>query len=168
MSATFFIVGRMARLHPELVRRAYAEGHTIGTHTMNHPLRFRALVPPRAQQEIDEGIAAVTAALGDPRKVAPFFRFPGFARTQDAEDYLALRHLMVWGATSRPTTGAEFGANGVVTRALDRLEAKGKGILLLHDIHERTVEALPTILHELKRRGYHVVRVVPATPDRPA
>src|SRR5207248_5366436 len=46
--------------------------------------------------------------------------------------------------------------------------AKGKGILLLHDIQPRTVAALPRILHELKVRGYRIVHVVPATPDRPA
>jgi hypothetical protein len=56
----------------------------------------------------------------------------------------------------------------VARRALQRLEAKGKGILLLHDIHQRTVEALPTILSELKARGFRIVHVVPATAERPA
>jgi hypothetical protein len=48
---------------------------------------------------------------------------------------------------------------------MKRLEAKGKGILLLHDIQARTVAALPRILHELKARGYRIVHVVPATPE---
>jgi hypothetical protein len=48
-----------------------------------------------------------------------------------------------------------------------RLEAKGKGILLLHDIQARTVNALPRLLHELKARGYRIVHVVPATPELP-
>jgi len=164
--ATFFIVGQMAKIHPELIRREYAEGHTIGTHTMNHPLRFRALTAERSQQEIDQGIAAVTDALGDPDKVAPFFRFPGFARTEAAEEYLASRHIMVWSADFPADDWKRIGVNGVVHRALSRIEAKGKGILLLHDIHERTVEALPIILKELKTRGYHFVHVVPASPNR--
>jgi hypothetical protein len=50
---------------------------------------------------------------------------------------------------------------------MKRLEAKGKGILLLHDIQARTVAALPKILHELKARGYRIVHVVPATPELP-
>jgi hypothetical protein len=50
---------------------------------------------------------------------------------------------------------------------LQRIEANRKGILLLHDIQAKTVEALPYLLRELKRRGYRVVHVVPATPDRP-
>jgi hypothetical protein len=50
---------------------------------------------------------------------------------------------------------------------LSRLEAKGKGVLLLHDIQPRTQAALPVILRELKARGYRVVHVVPAIPERP-
>ena len=53
------------------------------------------------------------------------------------------------------------------SRALQGIEANGKGILLLHDIQAKTVEALPDLLRELKRRGYHIVHVVPATPDQP-
>jgi hypothetical protein len=49
--------------------------------------------------------------------------------------------------------------------AMQRLEAKGKGILLLHDIQPRTVAALPKILHEMKARGYRIVHVVPATAE---
>ena len=50
---------------------------------------------------------------------------------------------------------------------MKRLEDKGKGILLLHDIQARTVAALPRILHELKARGYRIVHVVPATLQNP-
>jgi len=45
-----------------------------------------------------------------------------------------------------------------------RLEAHGKGILLLHDIHPATVAALPGLLKELKDKGFHIVQVVPAAP----
>lgn len=38
--ATFFLVGEMAHEHPATVRRIFAEGHTIGTHSEDHPLRF--------------------------------------------------------------------------------------------------------------------------------
>src|SRR5262249_19462222 len=48
-----------------------------------------------------------------------------------------------------------------------RCEASHKVILLLHDTQAKPVEALPYLLRELKRRGYRVVHVVPAAPDRP-
>ena len=47
-----------------------------------------------------------------------------------------------------------------------RLNAKGRGILLMHDIHPATAMALPTLLKELKANGYHVVQVV-ASGERP-
>src|SRR5262249_40850916 len=58
-------------------------------------------------------------------------------------------------------------AQQVLARALERLERKGKGVLLLHDIQPATALMLPTLLRELKARGYHIVHVVPAGADRP-
>ena len=58
-------------------------------------------------------------------------------------------------------------ASEVVRRALNRLEARGRGILLLHDIQPATVLGLPTLLQELKARGYRIVHVVQADPDHP-
>jgi hypothetical protein len=150
------------------VRRAYAEGHTIGTHSMTHPYRFRALSVERGNAQIDEGIAATAAALGDADKLAPFFRFPGFGHTGPAHQHAAERGLMVWGADVPADDWHKVGPHEVARRAVQRLEYKGKGILLLHDIHQRTVDALPLILQELKERGFRVVHVVPASAERPA
>jgi hypothetical protein len=114
------------------------------------------------------GIAATAAALGDPGRVAPFFRFPGFGHTQATEEYLASQGIMVWGADAPADDWHRISASEIARRAIRRLEGKGKGILLLHDIHARTVEALPIILDELKARGFRIVHVVPQTPERPA
>src|SRR6516162_998714 len=72
--ATFFLIGQQARANPEGVRKLLAAGHTIGTHSQNHPLTFKKMPLPKVQQEVDDGIASVTAALPDPSAVAPFFR----------------------------------------------------------------------------------------------
>ncbi len=166
--ATYFIVGEMAREYPAVVRRAYDEGHTIGTHSMNHPLRFRAQSVDRGNAQIDDGIAATAAALGGADKVAPFFRFPGFGHTTAGHEHAAERGLQVWGADFSGDDWHKIGGREVARRALQRLEAKGKGMILLHDIHARTVEALPIILEELKARGYRIVHIVPASAERPA
>jgi peptidoglycan-N-acetylglucosamine deacetylase len=167
VKATFFTVGQMAKAHPETLKRIHAEGHTIGTHTQTHPMRFRHLSDEKAQQEVESGIASAAAALNDPSAVAPFVRFPGLGRTDAIEDYLKSRSLMTWSADFPADDWWPISGKTVMQRALDRLEAKGKGILLLHDIHDRTVDALPGLLRELKARGYRIVHVVPATPDRP-
>jgi peptidoglycan/xylan/chitin deacetylase (PgdA/CDA1 family) len=165
---TYFVVGEMAKAYPAMVRRAYDEGHTIGTHSMSHPIHFRAQPVDRGNAQIDDGIAATAAVLGDAGKVAPFFRFPGFGWTDAAHRHARERGLMVWGADVPADDWLLVGSHEVARRALHRLEAKGKGILLLHDIHKRTVDALPILLDELKARGFRVVHVVPASPERPA
>jgi hypothetical protein len=75
---------------------------------------------------------------------------------------------MIWGADMPADDWRKISAKEVARRAISRIEAKGKGVLLLHDIHERTVEALPIILKELKERGFRIVQVVPSSADRPA
>jgi peptidoglycan-N-acetylglucosamine deacetylase len=167
VKATFFIIGRMARSFPEGVRRVRDAGHTIGTHTQNHPLSMNRMPIERAQQEIDDGIAATTAALGDSASLAPFFRIPGLLRAEAVEDYLASKGIQTWSADFPADDWRHVSSGRVYDLAMKRIEAKGKGILLLHDIQARTVAALPRILNELKARGYRIVHVVPATPELP-
>lgn len=167
VKATFFFIGRMAHGSPDLVRRAYREGHTIGTHTENHPLNIASLPIEQTEREIENGIASVTKALGGSAVPAPFFRFPGLGRAEPAEKYLESRRIMIWSADVIPDDWKQISPDQVVERSLEGLKRKGKGILLLHDIHERTAEALPMLLGKLQSAGFHIVHVVPVGPDRP-
>jgi peptidoglycan/xylan/chitin deacetylase (PgdA/CDA1 family) len=167
VKATFFIIGRMARSFPDGVRKVRDAGHSIGTHSQNHPLSMNRMPIERARQEIDDGIAATTAALGDGGGLAPFFRIPGLLRAEAVENYLASKGIQTWSADFPADDWRHVSSARVYDLAMKRLEAKGKGILLLHDIQARTVAALPRILHELKVRGYRIVHVVPATPELP-
>jgi peptidoglycan/xylan/chitin deacetylase (PgdA/CDA1 family) len=167
VKATYFLVGSMARAYPDAVRRIYAEGHTIGTHSQNHPFNFGRMPFSRIQFEIEEGITSVAAALGDRKAVAPFFRIPGLARGTSVETYLHDSGLMTWSADFPADDWTHIQASEVLNRALRRIEAKGKGILLLHDIQPATALALPQLLKELKTRGYHIVHVVPSGVERP-
>lgn len=167
VKATFFLIGKMAAAHPDWVKQIRADGHTIGTHSNSHPLSFHRMSVEKAQVEINEGIANVTAALGDGTAPAPFFRIPGLLRADPVERYAASQNLQVWSTDFVADDWTKIGPAQVYTRALQRIEAAHKGILLLHDIQVKTVEALPGLLRELKRRGYHIVQVVPASADRP-
>jgi peptidoglycan-N-acetylglucosamine deacetylase len=164
VKATFFMVGEMARAYPATVRRVFADGHSIGTHSEDHPPRFGKLPRQLVEYEIDKGIADVGAALGDNRQLAPFFRVPGLAHSDAIEDELAARHLIWFGSdTVADDWHHRISAKKIITLALKRLEARGKGILLLHDIHQATATALPSLLKELKDRGFHIVQVIPSS-----
>ena len=160
--ATFFMVGRQASSYPDAVRRVQAAGHAIGTHSQNHPLTFDQMSIERSRGEIDDGIASVGAALGDPRAVAPFFRIPGLMRVNPVEDYLGSRAITVWSTDVVADDWYKSVApHDIVRKAMTRLDAKGRGILLLHDVQPATALALPQLLRELKVRGYRVVQVMP-------
>ncbi len=96
VKATFFLVGEMAHYHPAIVRRIFAEGHTIGTHSEDHPLRFGKLSRGLTLNgRSTKASLTSSVALGDDRQVAPFFRVPGLAQSDVIGDELAARHL-VW------------------------------------------------------------------------
>jgi peptidoglycan/xylan/chitin deacetylase (PgdA/CDA1 family) len=165
VKATFFIIGRMAQAFPEGVRKVRDAGHSIGAHSQNHPLGMNRMSIEGARQEIDEGIASVKSALGDGAGLAPFFRIPGLSRAEGVEDYLASQGIQTWSADFPADDWRHISSSRVYDNAIKRLEEKGNGILLLHDIQARTVTALPKILHELKARGYRIVHVVPSTSE---
>ncbi|MHC2235197.1 peptidoglycan/xylan/chitin deacetylase (PgdA/CDA1 family) [Bradyrhizobium diazoefficiens] len=168
IKATFFIIGGQAKANPEGVRKLVAAGHTVGTHSMNHPLTFDRMGIEKFEPEINGGIEWTSAAMTDPSKLAPFFRIPGLMRAEGVENYLISRGIQVWSADFPADDWRHVSSDRVYQLAIQRLEAKGKGILLLHDIQARTVAALPKIIRDLKARGYRIVHVVPATADRPA
>jgi peptidoglycan/xylan/chitin deacetylase (PgdA/CDA1 family) len=167
VKATYFLVGEMARARPYLVRRIYNEGHSIGTHTQHHPFAMQRLSMQRVASEVDGGIASVDAALGDPKAVSPFFRIPGLGRTNAIESFLEHKGLVTWSAdvdTNDWWRGST--PRAIVQRTMRRLNEKGRGIILMHDIHPATALALPALLNELKAGGYHVVHVI-ATGEHP-
>ena len=167
VKATFFMVGRMVRGYPSLVRRVYNEGHTIANHSQTHPFTFNKMSVDHAAQEIEEGNASLRSALGDPKAISPFFRIPGLLRQNSVEQYLAAHDYMTWSVDFLADDWTHINNKEVAHRAISRIEARGRGILLLHDIQPATALALPEILHELKVRGFKIVHVVPATADRP-
>jgi len=172
----YFLVGEMAKTYPALVRRIYNSGHVIGTHSLDHPLTFNHMKVERIADEVDGGIAAVQAAAGDPRAVAPFFRVPGLLHNKTVDGFLASKSLTVWSADEVADDWHHgITAKQIVKLAISRIEAKNhRGVLLLHDIHPATAMALPMLLKELKARGYHIVQAVPAgeriasVPELPA
>ena len=168
VKAVFFLVGEMAKAYPAVVRRVHDEGHTIGSHSQDHPLRFDRISDEKVRWEIDAGIDNVSAALGEAGGLAPFFRIPGFGRTDVVESELAARSLVVFSTdTVADDWHRHISPSQIIARAMSRLEAKRKGMLLLHDIHPWTVAALPGLLKALKDKGFRIVQVVPSATVPP-
>jgi peptidoglycan-N-acetylglucosamine deacetylase len=164
--ATFFHVGKMAAAFPADVRDVIARGHTVGTHTWSHPMNIRRLKPEAAVDEIEKGFAAVAAAAGQP--IAPFFRFPGLSDNASLLTHLQSRGVGTFTVDVVSNDSYIHDADRLVRLTMERVEARQGGILLFHDIKAATARALPTILAQLKARGYKVVHLRskhPFVPD---
>lgn len=162
--ATFFTVGRNSAAHPALMKRILAEGHTLGHHSMTHPMTLADMPFDKAVADIEKGLAAdEKAAYGSvgakPR--VPFFRFPGFGSSPALLDYLGTRGIAVFGADLWASDWNEMTPEAELKLVMERLAHARRGILLLHDIRGQTVKMLPAFLEALKEHGYKIVHVVP-------
>lgn len=157
--ATFLIVGRMALIEPDLLRETAAAGHTIGMHTWSHQ-KLSSLTPDKAKEEIELGHSIVEKSLGQP--VAPFFRFPYLAAPHSTLAYLSERNIATLGIDIDSKDFTTRKPEEMINNVLTQLKAKGKGIILFHDIQASTAAGLMTLLDELKKRGYKVVHLTSA------
>lgn len=157
--ATFFVVGRKALAHPELVREIAAQGHELGLHGFDHDRLFSLRGSRHVEADIRRTQAAVVAAGAPEPKL---FRPPiGF-----------VSHLTVWGARRAGVTLVGCSArafDGMRGARADRVTQRLVGalrpgtVLSLHDASEHdefvpaSVEALPALLQALPRRGLRAV-----------
>ncbi|MCK0210001.1 polysaccharide deacetylase family protein [Starkeya koreensis] len=165
--ATFFVVGRNAAAHPDLVRREIAEGHTVGHHSMTHPMTLADMPYDKAIADIEKGLRADDrAAYGEagvhPR--VPFFRFPGFGSSPTLLDYMKQRGIGVFGADLWASDWNPMSPQEQLDLVMARLDHVGRGIILFHDTRGQTLKMLPDFFAALKEKGYRVVHIVPAPP----
>jgi peptidoglycan/xylan/chitin deacetylase (PgdA/CDA1 family) len=155
--ATFFSIGKMAVGLPEILRRVAAGGHTIGTHTWSHADLRAKKDQKEAISEIERGISGVKRAAGVP--IAPFFRFPFLRDSPDTITYLGGRNIAVFSMDADSFDFKFRDPEKIVKTVMDKLEKKGKGIVLMHDINPFTAKAVPKLLDELKAKGYKIVHM---------
>ena len=164
--ATFFIIGHNAEQAPALVRRAAAEGHSIGHHSYSHPGRtLRLMSEAAAKADIEKGVEAVTKAAGGAS--AKFFRFPGFADTPELVAYLTEKGYTVFGSDVWASDWRDMTPAAERDLVLSRLDKAGKGIVLFHDSKAQTAHMLADFLRDLKARGYRLVHIVSGDGETP-
>jgi peptidoglycan-N-acetylglucosamine deacetylase len=164
VKATFLMLGSAAKANPQLAREVAERGHTVGSHTYDH-VDLTTLDRQDALTEIVRGENAVAEALdGAGQGLSPFFRFPYLSQSGFLRTSLLQGNIVVLDVDIDSKDYYSDSAETVTARTLDRLEARGSGIILFHDIHQRTVDMLPTFLAELEARGYSVVRLAPRNP----
>lgn len=155
--ATFFMVGEMAVSDPVMAREVLRRGHTVGTHTWSHK-NLKALSPVKAETELEFGISAVKAAIGQP--IAPFFRFPYLSNSAGIEARLKQRNIAMFSIDADSIDYRTRDPNVMHRRFVNEIVAAKKGILLFHDIQTSTAHGIKGVLDDLKKRGFKVVQLV--------
>lgn len=152
--ATFFVVGRRASQNPELVKRAVAEGHQVGNHTLGHAL-LPNVPPSRQTEEIAQGSFRVEQVTG----LKPtWFRPPGGGMTAWAYKAVAQSKMRVAMWDVDPADWRKPLAYIINQRVF--AQTQPGSVVLLHDgggDRTQTIDALPGMIRELKRRGYTFV-----------
>lgn len=154
--AIFFSLGKMALGLPEIIRDVASRGHTVGTHTWSHQ-DLRKKSEQEAKDEIEKGVSAVRRAVGGP--VAPFFRYPYLRDSQATLAYLGSRNISMFSTDVDSFDFRRQSPEKLVEATMKRVEKRGKGIILMHDIQPTTAKALPALLAALKKGGYKVVQM---------
>jgi peptidoglycan/xylan/chitin deacetylase (PgdA/CDA1 family) len=159
--AMFFVIGKHAIWHPEILRQVAEAGHTVATHTFSHQtLSSGKLDTAHRKAEIEMGISAVRRGLGDQAdKLSAFFRFPALQHPADMMAYLGERNIGVWSTDIDSFDFKLKGTSKLVPSLMKKVEKHGKGIILMHDFQRNTAQAAADLLAQLKAGGYKIVHV---------
>lgn len=154
IKATFYVIGRSVDLYPQVVRRTVAEGHEIGNHTHTHRLLSK-LGDSEVRNELTRCRDAVSRAAGYQMRT---MRPPYGGLLQRQREFIHAEFgypTILWSVD--PLDWKRPGPSVVTSRILSA--TKPGGIVLAHDLHAPTVDAMPATLDGLLRRGFMFVTV---------
>ena len=154
IKATFFMIGQNAERNPAIVKRILAEGHEIGNHSWTHP-QLSKLSDDRVTEEINKTQNAIKDASGyTPVLIRP----PYGAITGRQKEWIEKQFdlsVIIWSVD--PFDWKRPGASVIEQRIL--AGARPGAIVLSHDIHKQTVDAMPATLDALAAKGFKFVTV---------
>ena len=150
IKATFFVQGKNIAGNEAILKRMQAEGHEVGNHSWNHPV-LTQLSLEDAKKQITDTEAAITNVLG---KSSKLMRPPYGAISDDIRNSLDLSFIM-WDVDSLDWKSKNEAA---ILTEIQRQATDGS-IILMHDIHQTSVNALPNVIEYLQGQGYSFVTV---------
>jgi peptidoglycan/xylan/chitin deacetylase (PgdA/CDA1 family) len=154
IKATFFMIGQNAERNPAIVKRILAEGHEIGNHSWTHP-QLSKLSDDRVTEEINKTQNAIKDASG---YTPVLMRPPYGAITARQKDWIEKQFglsVIIWSVD--PFDWKRPGSSVIEQRIL--AGARPGAIVLSHDIHKQTVDAMPATLDALAAKGFKFVTV---------
>lgn len=149
--ATFYVLGNKATTHAATLRRMKQQGHEIGNHSWGH-----ANLAKLSAEEVRNDLSRTNDAIRDAVGTAPMSARPPYGSTNDivrAELSRLGMSSILWSVDTRDWADRDSGI--VCSRTL--ASARSGAIVLLHDIHSTSVDAVPCIINGLKKQGYRFI-----------
>lgn len=154
IKATFFMIGENAAKFPEIVKRVLAEGHEIGNHSWSHP-QLSKMTDDEVRQQIQKTQDAITQACGyTPKLLRPPYGAFTTRQRRWANDIFGVK-IIFWDVD--PLDWKILDSAHVESEILK--QTKPGSIILSHDIHKTTVDAMPQTLDTLLANGFKFVTV---------
>ena len=148
--ATFYVLGNRAEYYPEIVKRAYDEGHEIGNHTWSHP-KLTNLSEQQLLNQVNQATNLITNITGE----APATIRPPYGAYNDTVRNIINLPIVNW---SVDTLDWKHGSKEKIIEIVKK-STKNGSIILMHDIHQATADAIEDVIIELTNQGYHFVTV---------
>ena len=154
IKATFYVIGQNVKMYPDLTRRIVAEGHEIGNHTWTHR-KLTILSDSAVREEMTKTRTAIVAATGvQPRTMRP--PYGALLQRQREMIYKEFGYpTIMWSVD--PRDWKRPGVSVVRDRIISN--TRNGSIVLAHDLHKPTVDAMPTTLDGLLGKGFKCVTV---------
>lgn len=146
--ATFFLIGQNVEMYPNIVKAIAKAGHEIGNHSYNH----RDLTTLSQEEMVNEITKTDQAIENITGKRPKYFRPPYGSVNQTVADAVN-RPIIQWSVDSEDWQSKN------TSLIIERVTASATegAIVLLHDIHQTTVDAVPELIKQLKESGYTFV-----------
>ena len=151
--ATFFLIGSKVSARANTLRRMQSRGHQLGNHSWSHP-ELNKISAEQLASEIDQTNNAIKQAVGTkPNIIRP--PYGAFNRAVLEQFRQRGMSAVVWSVDTRDW--ADRNSEIVCSRAV--AGARNGAVILMHDIHPTSVNAVPCVLNSLKQQGYSFVTV---------
>lgn len=148
VKATFFMLGQMAEEFPQIVKDVHEQGHEIASHSYSHP-QLNAIPKDKLKEQVRLTDKAIYNAAGIlPRTLRP----PYGAISPESAEVIG-KPIIQWDIDSYDWDSKNTQA------VIDRVNqtAFEGGIILMHDIHPTTIDAVGTVIDNLRAQGYEFV-----------
>lgn len=146
---TFFMVGRSVAGNEDLIKQVVAEGHQIGNHSWDHPV-LPSIGLKKAKKQIDDTTEALKKASGQDVHVMR----PPYGAINGAIQAAVDQSFILWDIDT-----LDWKNRNTASIMKEVRKAQPGSIILMHDIHQTTIAALPSILQYLTEQGFEMVTV---------